>query len=468
MLKRGLSLALLAGFAATSLAQSGSAVPYPVFETDKTPMAELRARREKVKARVGPDSVAVFFTNPVRNRNNDVDFLFRADSTFLYLTGFEEPDAALVLVPGGIDIDGRRTTEILFVNEPDQMSATWLGYRMGPANAVSMLGVHTSLSNKRFDEVVRLCLGAYPKVATKFTPDGMVGTLRTMANNLAKARQDLGVQAGPRVDQAVNAMRGVKSPWEINVMRRVCKISANAHVQVMKAIRPDQREYQMESLVQYMFGNDGCEYTGYPSICGSGPNSTILHYNSNRRQMKSGDIYCMDAAGEYHGYSADVTRSMPVNGKFSAEQRAIYQVVYEAQTLGISMCRNGAKVGEIGKAINDSLAAGLMKLGVIEQPAEIRRYYMHGFGHGLGLDVHDPMPSVLQPGVILTVEPGVYIKEDSPCDPKWWNIGIRIEDDILVTEAEPENLSQAAPRTWQEVEKVMSAGRRSNQNIGSG
>lgn len=446
---------LLLGFAPAVFAQSAPAVPYPVFETDKTPMSELLARREKVKTLIGADGVAVFFTNPVRNRNNDVDFLFRADSSFLYLTGFEEPDAALLLAPGGIEIDGRRTTEVLFVNEPDRMSLTWLGYRMGSANTQTLLGMQTGLSNKRFEEVARLALQTYPKAGQTFIADGQVGTLRGMVNAFQKAKQDLNVQVGPRLDRAVETMRGVKSPWEINIMRQACKISANAHVAVMKAIRPDQREYEMEALVQYMFGKHGCEYTGYPSICGSGPNSTILHYNSNRRQMQNGDIYCMDAAGEYHGYTADVTRSFPVNGKFSPEQRAIYQVVYEAQSLGISLCRNGAKVSEIGRAISDSMAAGLMKLGVIKEASEIRRYYMHGFGHGLGLDVHDPMPSTLEPGVILTVEPGIYIKADSPCDQKWWNIGIRIEDDILVTSGEPENLSKDAPRTWQDVEKTM-------------
>lgn len=428
---------------------------YPVYEFDKTPVAELRARRDKVKEDLGHGAVGVFFTNPVRNRNNDIDFDFRADSSYLYLTGFEEPDSALILVPDGVELDGKRTTEILFVNAPNQQSITWLGYRMGTYYAPRVLGIETAYTNDKFSTILKQVLASKPKLTIGPIPEGPVGTLQKMIDATNRMKTELALESGPSVAGKIRVMRGVKSPYEQTIMKKVCDLSARAHVEVMKAIRPGMREWEVSALMQYHFAKEGCEYTGYPPICGTGPNSTILHYESNRRQMQSGDMICLDSAGEYHGYSADVTRSYPVNGKFTPEQRAIYQVVYDAQELGISMCRTGNSFQDIGQAISAKLADGLTKLGIISKPTELHQYYMHGFGHGLGLDVHDPAPRVLAPGVCLTVEPGIYIKEGSPCDKKWWNIGIRIEDDILVTDKDPVNMSAAAPRKLEDIEKLM-------------
>lgn len=428
---------------------------YPVYEFDKTPPTELKARREQVKSFLGAGTVGIFFTNPVRNRNNDVDFDFRADSSFLYLTGFEEPDSALILVPDGIEIDGKRTTEILFVNAPDQNSITWLGYRMGAFYAPQLLGIETAFNNSEYVSILKKVLASKPKLSLGPLPEGRVGTLEKMIDATTAEAKALALPIGPAVGPKVRTMRGVKSSFEQGLLKKVCDISARAHVQVMKAIKPGMREWEVAALMQYNFAKEGCEYTGYPPICGTGPNSTILHYESNRRQMQTGDMICLDSAGEYHGYSADVTRSYPINGKFTAEQRAIYQIVYDAQELGISMCKPGNTFSKIGEAISAKLAAGLTKLGIITTSAELRKYYMHGFGHGLGLDVHDPAPRTLAPGVTLTVEPGIYIKAGSPCDKKWWNIGIRIEDDVLVTDAAPVNMSSGAPRKLEDIEKLM-------------
>lgn len=431
---------------------------YPVDETDKAPPSELRERREAVKADLGQDTVGVLFTNPIRNRNNDVDFLFRGDSNFLYLTGFEEPDSALLLIPYGFDIDGRHTTEILFVNESNAMSITWLGYRMGSQNAERLLGVQMALPNRRFSEVMAKLMKPGLKVSIGSEPEAPSGTLKEMIDSFHAAAKDQ--PAGMRLDRRLMKMREIKSRYEIEMLKKVCDISAKAHVEAMKTIRPNMREWEIASLVQYIFGKMGCEYTGYPPICGSGLNGTILHYESNRRKMLDGELFLMDSAGEYHGYSADVTRTFPVNGKFSSEQRAIYEVVFQAQELGISMCRAGTTFAQISQAISKSLADGLLRLGIIKTASELGRYYMHGFGHGIGLDVHDPAPSTLAAGAALTVEPGIYIKANSPCDKKWWNIGVRIEDDILVTAASPVNMSGAAPRTWQSIEQLMKSVRR--------
>ncbi len=430
---------------------------YPLFETDKISPAEHKGRREKVKAAMGPGTFAVFFTNPERNRNNDVDFQFRGDSNFLYLTGFEEPDAALVLIPDGVEVKGRRVTEVLCVNVANSMSETWLGYRMGPENAEALIGVEAALPNTEFTAVLPSIVAAATgkKVGVANIEEGIRGTMGQMHDAYRTWRKDSRFDDLQRVGRIVTKLREIKSPAEIVLLKKAAEISARAHVEALRSIEPEMREWEISALVSYIFAREGCEYTGYPPICGSGPNSTILHYNTNRRLMKSGDIMCMDTAGEYHGYSADVTRSFPINGKFTKEQRAIYELVLKSQEAGIKACRAGVTTGEVGRKCSEVLASGLMELGIIKNLNELGRYYMHGFGHGIGLDVHDPLPGTLAPGAVLTVEPGIYIKAGSPCDQKWWNIGVRIEDDIVVTAADPMNLSIGCPRSVVEVEKLM-------------
>lgn len=405
---------------------------------------------------MGPGSVAVFFTNPVRVRNNDVDFQFRADSDFYYLTGFDEPDSALVLIPDGVELDGRRVREVLFVNEANEMSITWLGYRMGSANVPRLLGIESAKANGEFAKLLPLLAsGAAKKSISVQAPPDPSGRIAAMAGEAEAWRSGAGFEKGPSLRQAVRTMRGVKSPAEIAMIRKAAEISARAHIEAIRSAEPNMREWEISALVKYMFAREGCEYEGYPPICGSGPNSTILHYNTNRRLMKAGDVMCMDTAGEFHGYTADVTRSYPISGKWTKEQREIYNVVLAAQNAGIASCRPGVTTAAVGQACSDELAKGLMRLGIIQSAGELRRYYMHGFGHGLGLDVHDPMPRTLEAGVVLTVEPGIYIKEGSPCDRKWWNIGIRIEDDIQVTAGSPINLSAGCPRDPDAIERIM-------------
>ncbi len=454
--RRGLVIVSLA-LAAGVLAQEA---PYPVFENDFLPPAEFQARRERLKKELGPGSMAVFFTNPVQVRNNDVDFQFRADSNFLYLSGFEEPDAALMIVPDGFDLGGgKRVTEVLFLNVSDQMSLTWLGYRMGPNNAVRLLGVEAALPNTEFAKTLQLAAGSFngngKRLASGWIPPDASGSLGRMVQAFQDWKAGAGFEAGLNSAQAVRRMREIKSPAEIALIKKAAEISVLGHLEAMRSLEPGMREYEIGWLVQYVFGRHGCEYTGYPPICGSGPNSTILHYNTNRKKVESGEIMCMDTAGEYHGYTADVTRSFPVNGRFTPEQRAIYEVVQKAQEIGIALCRSGNSFSQIEQAIQASMSQDMIALGIIQNAGELRRYYMHGFGHGLGLDVHDPAPRTLAPGAVLTVEPGIYIKEGSPCDKKWWNIGVRIEDDIWVTSGDPVNLSAGAPRDIAKIEALM-------------
>jgi len=432
---------------------------YPVFETDKIPIAQYKARREAIKAQLGPGGVAVLFTNPVRNRNNDSDFRFRADSNFLYLTGFEEPDAALILSSDGFQVDGQRVTELLFVNESDPFSITWLGYRMGSKEAKPLLGVEAVATNSRFAGILN-SLESIPKLhflATSSPPDPS-GTVKSMMDALVNwqaAHKNGPTQAG-RVEAALAKMRVKKSPEEIALLKHAADASAMGHREVLKSVRPGMREYELQALAEYVFARNGCESVGYNSIVGSGPNSCILHYEEDRRLIQDGDIICMDAAGEYHGYSADVTRSFPANGKFSPAQRAVYEVVLAAQDAGIAQCKPGKTFGAPGQAAVRVVIDGLIRLGIIKSGSELRTYLPHGVSHYIGLDVHDSQgDNTLRPGYALTVEPGIYIRAGSPCDRKWWNIGIRIEDDILVTEKGPVNLSAGVPRKVDEIEALM-------------
>lgn len=435
---------------------------YPVFEADKLPNSLYAQRREAIKKLLGPNEVAIIFTNAEQLRTNDTDFRFRPDSDFWYLTGFEEPDAALLLAPGGIKIDGQTVTEVLFCNISNPMSETWLGYRMGPTNVVKLLGMQTALPNGDFKKVLATIsptvevlnpIGGTPRSLPKQWTDWVASTKPTI-NKL-----DLRMQ--------IAKMRVRKDPLELALLKRAVDASVLGHREAMKTVEPNMREYELQALVEYAFTRSGCESVAYNSIVGSGPNSTILHYEADRRKMNDGDIICMDVAGEYHGYSADVTRSFPVNGKFSPEQKAIYEIVLAAQDAGIAECKVGNSFIAPHEAAAKVISEGLLRLGIVKNESEVGTYFMHGVSHYIGLDVHDSQgDNTLQANYALTVEPGIYIKAGSPCDKKWWNIGVRIEDDILITPQGPINMSVGAPRTIPEIEELMRQKGIGNQIIG--
>jgi Xaa-Pro aminopeptidase len=252
------------------------------------------------------------------------------------------------------------------------------------------------------------------------------------------------------------ALRAYKTPEEMLLLRRAIAITNMAHNEILKNVKPGWFEYEIQALGEYVFAKNGCEYVGYPSIVGSGENSTILHYETNRRQTKSGDFIEMDMGGEYHGYTADVTRSYPVNGHFTNEQAAIYDLVLEAQDSGIRKARAGSGFRETHFAAMRVIKRGLYQLGIMKDTENYKQYFMHGTSHYLGLDVHDAGPyDTLHAGNVITVEPGIYIKPGSPCDPKWWNIGCRVEDDIFITDGAPVILSDGSPRKRSDVEHLM-------------
>jgi len=239
-------------------------------------------------------------------------------------------------------------------------------------------------------------------------------------------------------------------------LKKAIQISAQGQREVMKAIKPNMTEREVQGIHQLVYKKYGAAHEGYPSIVGAGDNACVLHYITNDKTDLKDQLILMDLGAEYNGYTADVTRTIPVSGTFSPEQRALYQIVYDSQTAGIKAAQVGASFSAIAAACNKVVQEGLMELGIIAAPEEYRRYLPHGVAHHIGLDVHDPgLYQNLQPQMIITVEPGIYIPKDSPCDPKWWNIGIRIEDDILITEKGPVNLSEDAPRAWDEIEALM-------------
>jgi Xaa-Pro aminopeptidase len=289
-------------------------------------------------------------------------------------------------------------------------------------------------------------------------PPNPSGIVADMIDALAKwqaGHRNWGQPSG-RLFPILASLRVKKSADELRLLRHAANASAMGHREVLRSVHPGMREYEVMALVEYVFARNGCESVGYNSIVGSGPNSCILHYEDDRRLIQNGDIICMDAAGEYHGYSADVTRSFPANGKYSSAQRAIYQLVLAAQDAGIAECKPGNAFGAPGVAAAKVVSDGLIRLGIMKSANELGKYLPHGVSHYIGLDVHDAHgDNTLHPGYVLTVEPGIYIRAGSPCDPKWWNIGIRIEDDILVTEKEPENLSAGVPRKIDEIEALM-------------
>jgi Xaa-Pro aminopeptidase len=252
------------------------------------------------------------------------------------------------------------------------------------------------------------------------------------------------------------SLREKKQPEEITLLKKAIQISAQGQIEVMKAIHPEMTEREVQGIHQLVYKKYGAAHEGYPSIVGAGDNACVLHYITNDKTDLKNQLILMDLGAEYNGYTADVTRTIPVSGKFSPEQKALYQIVYDAQNAGINAAQKGASFSAISKAANKEVEKGLLALGLIEKPEEYRRYLPHGVSHHIGLDVHDPgLYETLEVDMVITVEPGVYVPKGSPCDPKWWDIGIRIEDDILITEEGPINLSATAPRAWEEIEKLM-------------
>ncbi len=427
--------------------------PFRVNETDKISAGEFALRRTEFMRSIPNGSFALLVTNPLHQRSNDTDFPFRPNSYFWYLSGCEEQDSALLLAPDGITVNGKTAKEILFVSDKDPRNETWTGVLMGPEKAKELLDVEMVVSNKSFGTTIANLTQA--KGALIERPDGLSGRVASFVKSFDDWRASHAEQTGLR--KPLDVMRSIKSPMEIALTQKSMNATCNAHKEALMSCEPGMREWEIASLVEYIFAKNGCEAVAYGSIVGSGMNSCILHYPSPRKKINTGDFICMDVGGEYHGYASDVTRSYPANGKFSPEQRAIYEIVQQAQEAGVRASTVGAPFGSADQVARKIVTDGLIRLGIIKEAKEAGRYFMHGTSHYVGLDVHDTGDyGPLKANQIITVEPGIYIKEGSPCDKKWWNIGVRIEDTILIADNGPVNLSgNQLPRSVPEIEALM-------------
>jgi len=458
---------LLVGLLLLVLCIGESVLAYAQFDVeihdqDHVPRFVLAARRDSVVAALSPRTAVLVLSADTRNRQNDVDYEYRQNSDLLYLTGFEYEGATLLLVPDGLDVDGKRVQEVLFVRERNRSREQWSGVAPGPEEAKTLYGLDATLPASDLAKVLSDVLSRVDTVLIPGLPTRSA-SLSLLDKNIsldAELKKGLkGLYGNLTVNTSwlgLDRMRETKDTSELRLLQRAIDISIAGHLAAMRSARPGMKEYELEAVMEYEFKRLGAEDVGYPSIVGSKYNGCILHYTSNRRATIDGDLVLADCGAEYHGYTADITRTFPMNGRFTPEQRIIYNIVLEAQDSGIAACRVGNGFRDPHIAAQRVISRRLRELGIIDDESKVRQYFMHGTSHYLGLDVHDAGTfGPLRPNTVITVEPGIYIARDSDCDPKWWNIGIRIEDDIVVTEKGPINMSGALPRSADEIERLV-------------
>jgi Xaa-Pro aminopeptidase len=423
-------------------------------------------RRRAVMDRIG-DGVLVLLAAPETYRNADVHHSYRQDSDFWYLTGFPEPDAILVLCPS------RKPESVLFVRPRDKAKEVWNGVRAGPEGAVARFGMEAAFALEALDAELPKLIDPASRLHTVLGRSPAFDR-RVLAWIERGRNPRAGRDASAEIVDAtglLHEMRLRKTPGEIASLRRAAALSASAHLAAMRAARPGIHEYEIQALIEYVCRSRGSARLGYPSIVGAGEHATILHYVENDAEAKEGDLVLVDAGCEVDYYTADVTRTWPVSGRFTPPQKRLYEIVLRAQLAAIDVCRPGRTMQEAHDVATRILVDGMIEVGLIAgDPAEIikenkhARCYMHKTSHWLGLDVHDAgryvrasAPRPLEPGFVLTVEPGLYVAtDDAEAPPEYRGIGIRIEDDVLVTEGGPEVLTAAAPKTVADLERECS------------
>jgi len=434
---------------------------------------EYRRRRQALLAKMAPASAALIFAAPEAPRSADSEYPYRQSSDFWYFTGFNEPEAVLLLIKS----DDNHNHSVLFNRVRDKNVEIWFGRRLGQDAAPEKLGVDRALAFDEIDEqlyqllngldVVYHAQGEYPYADT---------IVFTALDKLRKgSRQNLAAPATLTDWRPwVHEMRLFKSEEELAVMRRAGKISALAHTRAMEKCRAGMYEYHLEGEIHHEFNRHGARYPAYNTIVGSGENGCILHYTENESVLRDGDLVLIDAGCEYQGYAGDITRTFPVSGKFSPAQRAVYDIVLESLETSLTLFRPGTSIQDVTGEVVRIMVCGLVKLGVLQGEVEQLiadnahcQFFMHGLGHWLGLDVHDvgaygaDRSRPLEPGMVITVEPGLYIAPDADVPAEYRGIGIRIEDNILITETGNENLTASVVKNADEIEALMAAARQS-------
>src|SRR5882672_5747340 len=427
----------------------------------------IRPQLEEFMRRMDPKSVAIIPSAREATRSNDTQYRFRQDSDFYYLTGFEEPDSIAVVAPG------RERRYTLFVRPRDPGQVIRVGRRAGLEGVKAEFGTDASFPAAAFEmklqdildgaDKLYYRLGAYPDI------DNTI--IRQIAQMRALKRKPI---HPPRtiIDPAtiVHELRVLKSPEEIELMQRAADIAAEAHVEAMKTVRPGMKEYEVEAQIEQVFRRRGAAGPSYTSIIGAGPNATVLHYINNDGELRDGELLLIDAGAEYKGYASDITRTFPISGRYSKGQREIYDLVLETQMSCVEMVRPGTTHDELKQHSVEMLTEGMVRLGLLKgktdeliKEKKYEQFYMHGLGHMLGIDVHDvgryyydQESRALEAGVVMTVEPGLYIAPNTKDIPEQYlGIGVRIEDDVLCTQNGPRVLTNKVPKQPEEIESLM-------------
>lgn len=427
----------------------------------------IRPQLEEFMRRMAPNSVAIIPGAREATRSNDTHYRFRQDSDFFYLTGFEEPEAIAVVKPS------ETNKYALFVRPRDPEREIWDGRRAGVEGAMSEFGAHAAFPISEFNSKLREILeGAdilyYRLGVNRELDDAIIRELTAMRGWNRKPIHPPQTIVDPA--SIIHEMRVVKSPDELEIMQTAADIAAEAHVAAMKAVRPGMHEYQIEALIEQIFRQRGAAGPAYTSIVGGGPNATVLHYITNDAELRDGDLVLIDAGAEYRGYASDITRTFPINGRYTKAQREIYDLVLKAQKSCVEMVRPGVTHDQIKQHSIEVLTEGMVELGLLKgEPEELikekkhEQFYMHGLGHMLGIDVHDvgqyyfgQESRALEPGVVMTVEPGIYVAPDTKDVPEQYlGIGVRIEDDVLCTNNGPRVLTNKVPKQAEEIEALM-------------
>lgn len=460
MFKRLLTLLVIVSTASNSFAQD--------FEPKDYLTKEFHAnRREALRNMMPENSVMAVFAFPSRIFSNDVDYLYHQNPDLYYFTGYKEPDAVLfIFKEEQKDDKGNTYKELFFVQKRNAQQESWTGKRLGVEGAKEQLGITMAFNGNDFKDFP-VDLSKFKNIIYSLPPDlvtvktetpalaGLVNSFLKKANLSLDNTTDVNT-ARRTYYKLTGQLREIKTPEEITMLRKAVEISCQGQNEVMKATHANMSELEIQGLHEFVHKKYGAENVGYGSIIGAGENGCILHYVTNTKTKVGNSLILMDVGAEYHGYTADVTRTIPASGKFTENEKLIYQLVYDAQEAAFKTLKDGSTFGLASNAANEVIAEGLLKLGIIKDKKDYRKYYTHGLGHHIGLDVHDrAFTNKLLKNMVITIEPGIYIAPNSDCDKKWWGLAVRIEDDVLITQDGYELLSSFAPRSIAEVEKKM-------------
>lgn len=427
----------------------------------------IRPQLAEFMRRMDQKSVAIIPGAREATRSNDTQYRFRQDSDFYYLTGFEEPEAIAVIAPGNVQ------PYTLFVRPRDPEREIWDGRRAGVEGAKSEYGADESFPIVEFDQKLNEILDGAEKLYYRLGVNAALDDkiIREIARMRALNRKPI---HPPQtiIDPAtiVHEMRVLKTPEELELMQRAADIAAEAHCAAMKSVRAGMKEYEVEALIEQIFRRQGAAAPAYTSIIGAGPNATVLHYINNDGELRDGELLLIDAGAEYRGYASDITRTFPINGRYTKAQREIYDLVLKAQMSCVELVRPGTTHDELKNHSIEILTEGMVQLGLLKgKPEELikekkyEQFYMHGLGHMLGIDVHDvgqyyfdKESRALEPGVVMTVEPGIYVNPNTKDIPEQYlGIGVRIEDDVLCSSNGPRVLTTKVPKQAEEIEALM-------------